>query len=106
MSGNVKLPQGGPDAVQVLKETGTSESVTIGAASAANATAFTVNVVRVAVITADTCITFGTTPVAVTTDLLMPAGSVEYFHVTPGDKVAGISQDGATAGVLIVSEMA
>ena len=93
------------DSLQVLKETGTSESVTIGVASAANSTAFTRNVVRVAVITADTCITFGTAPTAVTTDLLMPAGSVEYFHVTPGHKIAGISQDGATAGTLVVSEM-
>jgi hypothetical protein len=102
---NAKMPRGGVDSLQVLQDLNLTQSVSIAVGSAACTTAFVSNVVRIAVIGADTCITFAAAPTAVTTDLLMPAGSVEYFHVDPGQKVAGISQDGATTGTLVVAEM-
>lgn len=43
------------------------------------------------------------TPTATASDALMPAGTVDYFTVTPGQKIA-VLQAG-TAGSLSVSEM-
>ena len=99
------MVRAGHDSLQALQDQNLTQSVTIGVASAACSTAFVSNVVRIAVIGADTCITFAVTPTAVVTDLLMPAGSVEYFVVDEGQKVACITQDGATAGTLVVAEM-
>lgn len=59
-------------------------------------------VVRV-VATTNCHIRFGANPTATTSNVYLPAGVVEYFRVTPGDKVAAIKN--ATAGSLYVTEM-
>lgn len=43
------------------------------------------------------------TPTAVAGDTLMHAGSVEYFRVTPGQKVAGLQV--STGGIMNVTEL-
>lgn len=83
-----------------------SDYVTVGAASAQSAVwGTTTEDIRVVSTTA--ChINIGQNPTAAATDnngFYLPANVVEYFHVTPGQRLAVI-QD-AAAGVLCVSEM-
>lgn len=66
---------------------GTTQVVAIGASSAATSDAFERGIVRVCV-TAAAYVAVGETPTATSGDLLMPAGSVEYFAVQPGQKMA------------------
>jgi hypothetical protein len=69
------------------------QNVAIGAASVASTNGFapTTKAIRVATDTA--CwILIGASPTATTTaDLYMPAGTVEYWGVNPGDKIAVIA---------------
>lgn len=90
-----------------LRLSGTSQNVTTSGTSAATAAAFgaTTQEIRV-VCTQNTWIKVGDgTPTATTGSgsSYMPAGVVEYFHVTGGQKLAAI-QDSA-AGTVNVSEM-
>jgi hypothetical protein len=61
-------------------------------------------VVRI-VATTNCNIRFGANPTATVANLYLPAGVVEYFRVTPGDKVAVIKFTGSSAGSLFVTEM-
>ncbi len=62
--------------------------------------------IRVVVIGNACHINIGDNPTAAASDnngMLLPVGVVEYFHVTPGQKVAVIQETGA--GTFCVSEM-
>lgn len=83
-----------------------SDYVTVGAASAQSAV-FGASTFEIRVVSTTNChINIGANPTAAASDnngLYLPAGVVEYFHVTPGQRLAVI-QDSA-AGTLCVSEM-
>jgi hypothetical protein len=82
-----------PGSVQKLTFNGTS----------APSTAFGTDVSVVRFFATQNCyLKFGATPVAAATDMYLPAGVIEYFAVTPGQKVAAI-QD-STTGVLHICE--
>lgn len=74
---------------------GTNQVVDIEATSNATDDAFESPLVRVAV-TAACYVEFGATPEATSASVYMPAGSVEYFIVSVGDKAAvlRVSDDG------------
>lgn len=83
-----------------------TDYITVGAASAQSAVwSATTEEIRV-VCTAACHINIGENPTAAATDnngFYLPANVVEYFHVTPGQRLAVIQDSGA--GVLSVSEM-
>lgn len=89
------------DIVQALRPA-TNQQVSVSSASAATATAFTKTVVRVCS-TTDCRVAIGADPTALATSLLLPAGVVEYFAVSPGDKLAAIRE--SADGLLTVTEM-
>lgn len=83
----------------------TTQTITIGAASAAITNAVNAYVNKVRIATTGNChIKIDNTPVATSSDLYLPAGAVEYFTLSPGQKVAAI-QDGAATGTVYVTEM-
>lgn len=89
-----------------LRFSGTSQNATVGAASTAVTNGFAAGIHDVRVVCTTNCwITFGASPTATTGagSMYLPAGLVEYFHVSPGQKVAVI-QDSA-GGTLNVAEM-
>lgn len=89
-----------------LRWSGTSDYITVNATSAQSA-AFGTSTTEVRIVSTTNChISFGTSPTAAATDsngFYLPAGVVEYFHVTPGQKLA-VVRDTAD-GVLCVAEM-
>lgn len=88
-----------------LRWSGQSDVVTVGASSA-QSEVFNSNIFDIRVVSTTNCwINIGTNPTAAAADdnLYMPAGLVEYFHVSPGQRLAVI-QDSA-GGSLIVAEM-
>lgn len=89
-----------------LRWTGVSDYITVNGTSAQSA-ALGANTREIRVVSTTNChINIGADPTAAATDnngIYLPAGVVEYFHVTPGQKVAVIQDSGA--GVLCVAEM-
>jgi hypothetical protein len=89
-----------------LRWSGVSDYITVNATSAQSA-AFGTSTTEVRIVSTTNChIAFGVNPTAAATDnngFYLPAGVVEYFHVTPGQKLAAI-QDSA-GGTLCVAEM-
>lgn len=89
-----------------LRWTGQSDYITVNGTSAQSG-AFGAYTHDVRVVSTTNChIAFGSDPTAAATDdngIYLPAGVVEYFHVTPGQKLAVIQDTGA--GVLCVAEM-
>lgn len=89
-----------------LRWSGVSDYITVNGTSAQSA-AFGANTFEIRVVSTTNChIKIGDDPTAAATDnngLYLPAGVVEYYHVTPGQKVAVI-QDSA-GGTLNVGEM-
>lgn len=82
----------------------TVQKVSVAAASAATTNAFGASTTLVRVATTTDCyITFAVTPVATTSMTLLPAGSVDYFMVEPGEKAAFIRN--TADGVATVTEM-
>jgi hypothetical protein len=85
----------------------TSQTVAIGASSAATANVLTRGVVVIRVVSTANCfVRIGTgTPTATTADTFVPAFTPEYFRVdaTSGIRVAVIQQSGS--GSLYVTEM-
>jgi hypothetical protein len=68
------------------------QTVAIGAGSVACTNAFRANTLFVRVIVDATCsIAFGTAPTATTTNMRMAANQTEYFAVSPGQRVAVIT---------------
>ena len=45
------------------------------------------------------------TPTAVAADSFLPIGTVEYFTVTPGQRIAVVSNDASVAGTVSVTEI-
>ena len=84
---------------------GISQTVAVGGSSTQSvAFGATTTLVR-CVVSTDAWIKFGTNPTAdKTTSIFMPSGSIDYFGVTPGFKVACL-QDSAS-GNLVVTEAA
>lgn len=83
---------------------GATQTVAVGAASAANATAFAPGTFAVRVVATTAChICFGATPVATTDHAYLPAGWVAEYTVQPGQKIAVIQN--AAAGNLYVTEL-
>lgn len=89
-----------------MRWSGVSDYITVSGTSAQSA-AFGANTSEIRVVCTTNChINIGTSPTAAATDsngIYLPAGLVEYFHVSPGQKVA-VVQDSAS-GVLCVAEM-
>lgn len=87
-----------------LRFSGVSQNLAVAATSAAITNAFGTREVRV-VSTTNCWITFGASPTAAAAanNMYLPAGVVEYFHVTNGQKLAAI-RDSAD-GTLNVAEM-
>lgn len=83
---------------------GTHQSVayTGTAGTIANAVGAHTTCVRV-VCSTEAYISFGVAPTATANDIYMPAGTPEYFVITPGEKVSAIQVD--TGGTLTVTEM-
>lgn len=88
-----------------LRWTGESDVVAYSTSSVQSA-AISANIQEVRIVcTSNAWINIGTNPTAAAADdnLFMPAGVVEYFHVTQGQKIAVI-RDSAD-GNLVVAEM-
>jgi hypothetical protein len=89
-----------------LKFSGTSQVLAVATASAAITNAFGAYTHDIRVVSGTNCwITFAASPTATAGagSIYLPAGVVEYFHVTPGQKLAAI-RDSAD-GTLSVAEM-
>lgn len=94
------MPKGMYD--QTYRIDGTTQVVSYDSSTATtNAVGAQTYAVRVAV-TTDCHVAFGAAPTATTSNPFMPAGSVEYFRVTPGQKLAFIKN--ASAGSAYVTE--
>jgi hypothetical protein len=89
-----------------LRWSGVSDYVAVGAASA-QSSAFGAQTQEIRVVCSTAChINIGQNPTAAATDnngFALPANVVEYFHVTPGQKLAVIRD--AADGVLSIAEM-
>jgi len=82
---------------------GTCQAITTsGSSAASSAFAASTRVVRV-VATQNVNFMFGASPTATTSMNYLPAGQVEYFKVTGGEKVAVIQN--SAAGTFYVTEM-
>lgn len=87
--------------VQAMRPS-TNQEVTVTATSAATATTFTKNIVRLCA-SVDCRVVVGSAPTALSTSMRLPAGIVEYIAVYPGEKLAAIRE--SVDGVLTVTEM-
>lgn len=91
-----------------LRWTGTSDYMTTGAASSqSNVFGTNCREIRVVAFTAGCHINIGQNPTAAATDnngIFLPVGVVEYFHVTPGQRIAAI-REGGSDGTLCIAEM-
>lgn len=89
-----------------LRWRGQSDYVSVGVASAQSA-AFSAHTHEIRVVSTTNChINIGVSPTAAATDdngFYLPAGVVEYFHVSPGEILAVI-RDSAD-GTLSIAEM-
>jgi hypothetical protein len=85
---------------------GTGQNITVGATSAATATAFGSATFAVYVSTTGNChLRLGNAPVAVATDMLIKASDPPIMlKVAPGEKIAVI-QDGASTGTCNIIEV-
>lgn len=82
----------------------TTQTITVGTASAAITNAVGANIGVVRLISTTAChIKIAQTPTATTSDAYMAAGREEYFTIHPGEKVAAIQN--AASGTMYVTEM-
>ena len=90
---------------------GTTQAVAYTGTAAASATAFGSSTFQARICANSAChYVVGGTPVAVVTDAFLPANTVEYIKVSPGEKISAIraATDGlvtATSGSLWVTEL-
>lgn len=83
---------------------GATQTVTTSGTSAASSNGFGSSTFFVRVVCTEDChIVFGASPTATTSDLFLPANTVEYFTVTSGQKIAAIQN--SAGGSLYVTEM-
>lgn len=78
-------------------------SYTGTAGTISNAVGSQTRKVRV-VVTTDAYIVIGSSPTATANDPFLPASSVEYFSINPGEKVSAVQV--SSGGVLHVTEIA
>ena len=82
----------------------TTQTVAVGATSAASsAFGSQTNEIRI-VTTVDAYVEFASSPTATSSSLIIPAFTVEYFSVTPATKVAML-RVGSTTGTSRVTEL-
>jgi len=82
----------------------TTQTVTVGAASAATASAVGDYTKRVRLISSTDChVVFAVTPTATASDMFLAADREEVFKIKPGQSVAAIQN--AAGGTLYVTEM-
>lgn len=82
----------------------TNQTITTGAVSAALTNPFGTYTTIVRLCATAAChVKLGATPTATASDMYLPANTVMYIEVAPGQKVAAIQN--AAAGVLHVTEM-
>ena len=80
------------------------QSVTTSGTSAATSNAVGAQTYQVALYCdQDVHIVFGKSPTATTSDFFLPASTMVFFPIAPGEKVAAIQS--SAAGTLSVSEM-
>jgi hypothetical protein len=90
-----------------FKFSGTSQVITVGAASAQATNAFAATTQDIRIATTGNCwVNIATNPTATAGvgSFYLPATQIEYVHVNPGQKIAVI-QDGASTGTFSVSEL-
>lgn len=75
---------------QIAKLPGTTQKVTFTTSTQSTAFAYNTRFVRV-MADADCHIAYGSNPTATTSSLKMASGTVEYFGVAPGDKIAAVT---------------
>jgi len=81
----------------------TDQKISTSTSSAASS-AFGSNIEYIRIVSDTTCwITFGTSPTATNSKTYLPAGEVEYYKVSEGEKVAAILASGT--GNLYVAEL-
>ena len=81
----------------------TEQKVSTSTSSAASA-AFGSNIEYIRVISDTACwVTFGTSPTATNSKTYLPAGEVEYFKVSEGEKIAAILASGT--GAIYIAEL-
>jgi hypothetical protein len=79
---------------------GTTQAISATTASAAVSNAFGSETFQVRVATSDDVhIAFGAAPTATTASPLMPAATIDYITVTPGQKMAALAVSTATVTV-------
>lgn len=78
---------------------GTTQTVTVGAASAATSNAFGSGIHKLRIVSTTAChFVLGASPTATTSDPYLPADTVEYITVSQGEKIAFIQNSaGGTA---------
>lgn len=82
---------------------GTNQTVAFTGTSAQSA-AFAASTSIIRVVASEACfLVFGADPTATTGGMFLPSGVVEYFAVTPGQKVAAIQA--STGGSLYITEV-
>ena len=76
-----------------------ASQIVAGTTASAASTAFASTTYEIRVVASAACFVriSETTPTAVTTDSYLPANFPEYFMVTPGQKLAGITASGAAS---------
>jgi hypothetical protein len=77
---------------------------TSGTSSQSSAVGSTTTIIRIAV-NQDTYVAFGASPTATSANMIMPAGAIEFFAVTPGVTKVAVLQVG-TAGIASIVELA
>ena len=84
---------------------GTHQSIAYTGTAGTVANAITVGSYKVRVVATSACyIAFGSSPTATTAGVYMPADTVEYFTVHPGEKISAIQL--SAGGTLHVTEIA
>jgi hypothetical protein len=89
-----------------LRFSGTAQDIAVAAASAAVTNPFGANIFDIRVVSTTACwvtISKAPTATAAAPSAYLPAGVVEYFHVSPGEKIAAIRA--SADGTMSVSEM-
>lgn len=77
---------------------------TSGSSSQSSAVGATTTIIRISV-NADTYVAFGSSPTATSGSMIMPAGAIEFFAVTPGVTKVAVLQV-TTAGIASIVELA
>jgi len=82
---------------------GTNQNLALSTTHAVTSNALSADATAIRVATnVDVYISVGSAPTATTTDILLPAGTIDYLLVEPSDKVSGEAVAGT--GVMSVTE--